>query len=320
MNLRTRISRLAAVAFLAGTAAVPGVTARADVLSGPDGGIGAFPLALLASIANPDAPPPGANDWHCRPSPAHPRPVVLVHGTFENGFDAWNAMAPALAASGYCVFAPNLGAAYPHALLKGTADIDASARGLAAFVDEVLGATHASRVDLVGHSQGGGVLPRQYLRFHGGADAADPARNKVNALVGINPSNHGTAAGNLLAPAAGLPVLDRILQPAVVQQSIGSALNDRLDAGGDTMPGVHYTVLTSAADEVVVPFSQSFLTAGPGATVDDIVLQDVCPVDLSDHLASPYDDLVIQLVENALDPEHPRSPECRIALPVLGTV
>ena len=48
----------------------------------------------------------------------------------------------------------------------------------------VLAATGAAKVDLVGHSQGG-MMPRYYLKFLGGAAL-------VNRLVALAPSNHGT--------------------------------------------------------------------------------------------------------------------------------
>jgi triacylglycerol esterase/lipase EstA (alpha/beta hydrolase family) len=48
----------------------------------------------------------------------------------------------------------------------------------------VLAQTGAQKVDIVGWSQGG-MLPRQYINFDGGA-------SKVNMLVGFSPSNFGT--------------------------------------------------------------------------------------------------------------------------------
>src|SRR5204863_8205581 len=63
-----------------------------------------FSQGMFAQGRHPDSPPPGANDWSCHPSAAHPRPVVLVHGWFANQTVNWQTISPVLANSGYCVF------------------------------------------------------------------------------------------------------------------------------------------------------------------------------------------------------------------------
>src|SRR5687767_1906594 len=80
------------------------VAAQAD--EGPNGPpVRDFVSGLAIALVSPTTTPQGSNDWTCRPTAEHPRPVVLVHGTFENALDDWGQGAPVLKAAGYCVFA-----------------------------------------------------------------------------------------------------------------------------------------------------------------------------------------------------------------------
>ncbi|MER7727191.1 alpha/beta fold hydrolase [Streptomyces sp. NPDC096323] len=272
--------------------------------------------AFLASTDHPDAPPPGANDWSCVPGPRHPRPVVLLHGTYENAYDNWSALSPRLAADGYCVFAGNFGAPRGD-VIKARAAVPESADEVARFVDRVLDRTGARQVDLVGHSQGGGILPRYYLKFAGGTEAGDPARNKVHHLIGIAPANHGSTVSGLATLAQRLRVLApaaRFGGQALADQTIGSAVNTRLDAGGDTLPGVRYTTLVTRRDRIVTPYERQYLSpALPADPVTNITVQDICPQDRTGHMGSPYDPVVLRLVRNALDPTTASRPDCALA-------
>jgi triacylglycerol lipase len=246
-------------------------------------------LLVLAAPAADAAGPPGANDFGCRPSAAHPAPVVLVHGTFESAADNWALVAPQIKAAGYCVFALDFGQ-------RGTGDIAASAGELARFVASVLAATGARKVSLVGHSQGG-MMPRWYLTFLGGAA-------KVDDLVGLAPSNHGTTnPGAFLAGAT--------LCPACDQQRAGSAFLQQLNAGDETPGDVSYTSIETRYDEVVTPYTSAFLA--PGSNTANILLQDACPADVVDHQFIPDDRVALRWTLQALgrpgpaDPAHPPS-------------
>ncbi|MGW9498366.1 esterase/lipase family protein [Streptomyces prasinus] len=249
------------------------------------------------------APSSGWNDYSCKPSAAHPRPVVLVHGTFGNSVDNWLGLAPYLTHRDYCVFSLDYGQLAGVPLFHGLGPIDRSAQQLDAFVDKVLAATGAAKADLVGHSQGG-MMPRHYLKFLGGAA-------EVNALVGIAPSNHGTTlAGltNLLPYFPGVGHLLNEATPALAQQVAGSDFLDRLNAGGDTVPGVRYTVIATRYDQVVTPYRSQYLN---GPNVRNVLLQDLCPVDLSEHLTIALTDrIVFHEVANALDPSRARPTSC----------
>lgn len=252
------------------------------------------------------APSTGWNDYSCRPSAAHPRPVILVHGTLGNSVDNWLSLAPYLEDRGYCVFSLDYGQLDGVPVFYGLGPIDKSAEQLSAFVDKVLAATGAAKADLVGHSQGG-MMPRYYLKFLGGAA-------KVNALVGLAPDNHGaTLSGltNLLPYFPGAEDLIKATTPGLADQIPGSAFLAKLNAGGDTVSGVHYTVIATKYDEVATPWQSQYLS---GSDVDNVLLQDLCPLDLSEHVAiGLFDRIAFHEVANALDPAHATATTCASA-------
>ena len=274
-----------------------------------------FIAGSTATALAPDIPPPGANSGSCQLTAAHPYPVILVHGTFENMDDNWQAAAPLLANHGYCVYAFNYGGASPASPVQGTGEIAASAAQLATFVNTVLAATGASKADLVGHSQGG-MMPRYYLNFLGGA-------GKVNDLVALAPSNFGTTLdgftelASLLGESSAINGALSSVCEACVEQEQGSAFLARLNAT-PTVPGVHYTVIESVDDEVVTPYTNAFLPAAPNVT--DITVQHQCVLDGSDHLEIAADPVALADMLNALDPANPVHVPCLVVRPLTGPV
>jgi triacylglycerol esterase/lipase EstA (alpha/beta hydrolase family) len=290
----------ATVLLLAGTAASAAVTYPVPY---------SFAAGVAAETLRPGSSPPGSNDWSCHPSAAHPYPVVLVHGTFGDMTDSWQALSPLLANAGYCVFALNYGGPAGNPI-QATGDIPTSAAQLASFVSRVLAATGAPQVDIVGHSQGG-MMPRWYLKFLGGATL-------VHTLVGLAPSNHGTTVDGLATLTASSPGFGSVLDAlcvACTQQLAGSSFLATLNAGGDTVPGPTYTVIETKYDEVVTPYTSAFLT---GPAVTNIVVQQQCATDFADHLAIIYDRVALADVLHALDPSDTAPIPCALVLPGVG--
>ena len=275
-----------------------------------------FSTGFLAGFGSPTTAPAGSNDWSCRPTAAHPYPVVLVHGTFENMNDNWGAASPLLANAGYCVFAFNYGGASATSDIQGTGTIESGAAQLASFVNQVLAATGTAKVDIVGHSQGG-MMPRYYIKYLGGAATVDK-------LVALAPSNNGTTLDGITELGTQLGILDPVNSfltgsgacPACVEQEQGSAFLTALNSGGETVPSVQYTVIETTGDEVVTPYTNAFLPAAPNVT--DITLQNQCLLDASDHLEIAYDPIALTDMLNALDPAAPLPVPCEVVLPVTG--
>ena len=273
---------------------------------------------LSQLLDDPTASPPGANDFACEPTDEHPRPVVLVHGlVMTRAF--WQTLSPLLANNGYCVFALTFGSPVGVPELGGIRSIEDSSHDLAAFVDEVLAATGADEVDLVGHSEGT-VMPQYYLKRLGGAE-------EVRNYVAITPLYDGSTGWGIDEVIDGLTSL-----PFGIGQAIedffeaacgacrdalhGSQFNAELYADGVVaVPGVEYTTILTRHDEIVTPWTSGLLDA-PNAR--NVVLQDGCEEDLSEHLSAAFTPRAMDVVLNALDPGNAVPPICVPTLPAYG--
>ena len=262
MTLRARALLALFTAVLAALVSVPGGTAAA--VEYPTWG----------------TPPLGANDWTCRPTAERPYPAVIVHGTFGDSRSLLDNLSLALKQDGYCVYSLDYGN-------RGTGPIEESAQQLDVFVDEVLAATGAAKVQIVGHSQGG-MMPRYWIKNLGG----EPL---VEDLVGLVPSNHGTTVTQGRSQGEWCVSCD--------QQAAGSPFLTALNTPDETPGAVDYTQVTTRYDEVVVPYSSAFLTEDAQST--NITLQDRCPADTAEHLTIVMDPQAIAWVLHAFDREGP---------------
>ena len=270
--------------------------------------------------SDPNSPPAGSNDWSCKPSERHPRPVVLVHGLMANRTVNFPTVSPFLANHGFCVYALtygtkpgiDLGFYQPGGLVR----MEASALKLKRFVNRVRRSTGTRRVDIVGHSEGS-LMPNWYVKFMGG-------RRAVANYIGVTPLWDGT---NLLG-AADLAALGKqfggdefvysALEPfcSSCRQFVrGSEFLEAINRGGAAAPGVDYTMIMTRNDELVAPY-----TSGVMDGADNVVVQDVCPLDQSEHLSVIFDPITTYTILNALDPAHPHDVPCTLVLPGLGAV
>ncbi|MEV6769067.1 alpha/beta fold hydrolase [Nocardia sp. NPDC051030] len=282
-------------------AASPGYTpAAVPLVSGPPQSDHLAAAKYLKD--HPNAAPQGTNDFGCKPSAAHPRPIVLAHGTDSSAYSDYSAIGPKLVQAGFCVFAPNYGGK-AGGKTYGTEDVWASSAQIGGFVDQVLAATGATQVDMVGFSQGASVT-RYYINKLGGA-------SKVGQWVGIASPSYGGIMYGLVTVAQAAPIVFKLAElassTAAIQQAAGSPFITELNSGGDTVPGVRYTTIGSKVDEMIQP-NDNIALRGAGAT--NLVLQNLCADDLTGHFHMVYDPFVQQVVVNLLDPDHAVAPTC----------
>jgi triacylglycerol esterase/lipase EstA (alpha/beta hydrolase family) len=182
---------------------------------------------------------------------------------------------------------------YPYCMVhtpeRGMNDIQVSSEHVVHAIRE-LHRRSGRKVDIIGHSQGG-TNPRWALRWW------PDTRAMVDDYIGIAPSAHG---GKSVDRMCG----DGDCAPAIWQQTYLSDFVRAMNSGGETFPGIDYTVAWTAHDE--------FLTPPESTTIDgavNIKLQDICPANTSEHVAiGAYDPVTFAIAMDALDHDGPADP------------
>lgn len=287
-----------------------------------------FAEGILAASQDLYGSPAGANVPNCVPSAQHPRPVILLHGFAGNMADNMNGLSPFLANEGYCVYALTYGAT-PGSIFGGTNDIRRSSLDeFGPFVDKVLAETGAKQVDIVGHSEGS-MMPRWWMRF--GPSAYADGTPKVATMIGVGPATYGADLGGQAAELRTIPlfagIIDTLVQNgcgACEQVLAGSSFVNELNSPepqpgenftGVAQPGVRYMMLATQWDNFLVPYQFGFIDH---PAVQNLTVQDVCPIDEADHLSIVFDPVALDVIANFLDPAHQRTPRCVATQPVFA--
>ena len=273
----------------------------------------AFVVGAGSGVAAAEPPSSGWNDWSCRPSAAHPEPVVMLHGLTGDGSN-WDYIGPALAGAGYCTFSLTYGQNGNCSFGAGTAPVAESAEEVAAFMDKVRAATGAAKVDLIGHSEGG-FISLYIPKVLGRADA-------IGKVVAIGTHQGGRSPQfetiDLLGARPALTALSGFFGcPAATDVLPGSPTWNRLADGPIAQPGVEYTVINTRFDVFVALFTDLRdppMAREPG--VHHIWVQDVCPLDPVGHISLITDPSVLSMVRNALDPANAGPVACGVGAPV----
>jgi triacylglycerol lipase len=205
-----------------------------------------FLSGIAPELANPGGTLPGANDPTCRPSAAHPNPVVLVHGTAGGAQTNWGAFVPLLRSEGYCPWTLTYGAyenlPWPISAIGAMGPMDVGAQQVSTLVNEALAVTGATKVDIVAHSLGT-LVGNYYVKRLGGAA-------KVHTFVALAApwvGNNIIGIGDIRYFAGKLGLADAFDKLAGTgcqscgQVAPGSPFITALDADGIYSPDVTYT-------------------------------------------------------------------------------
>lgn len=276
-------------------------------------------LALAATTALPLSPAAagpggGVNKAACRPSTAHPNPVVFLHGTWATHYEDINLLQSDVASKGYCTYSETYGAYRGFPFVGGLKPSAESAAQIKGFILEVLAKTGAQQVDLVGHSEG--AFQALYVTKTQGIAA------KIGKVIALAPPTHGldlagfyTMGGPLGQPSRDLinTALRTVGCSACPELMADGSAVATLNQGPIAQPGVAYTIITSRSDEMVTPTAASFVWE---AGVTNRYLQDFCPENRTGHIAEAYDPGIWDMIENALDPAHTVAVSCTPGVPL----
>lgn len=270
-----------------------------------------LPITALAATASaiPTARDLSHNDFSCK-SPRNP--VVLLHGLGATFYEDINFLETFLKTKGFCTFSITYGDYDGFPLVGGLKPIAESSQQIAAFVKQVQQKTGASKIDLVGHSEG--AFQSLYTPKFGGIASI------IDNIVAIAPPTHGTNFAGLykLAQTLGInngvdAILNKVGCKACTELVTGGAAIQKLNDGSPIVQqGTTVTVIASRFDELVTPTMTSFIDE---AGVNNIYVQDYCPFDPVGHIGEAYDLNVWNLVLNSLEKQVGRKFICLLGSP-----
>jgi triacylglycerol lipase len=242
-------------------------------------------LVLAAAACTPTGDPPLsvperllADALHCPGAFTHRghQPVLLVHGTFATPEEnwSWNYL-NALPAAGYDVCTVRL----PD---RATGDIQVASEYVVYAVRRIFDRS-GSKVDVLGHSQGG-LEPRWAVRWW------PSLRTKVDDLVTLGAPHHGTTVADLATQQAGAP-------PAAWQMRTTARFIAALNTEDETPGPISYTSIYTLTDELVQPVVPTATAALAGGR--NLLVQDLCPGHVVDHVGLAYDATAHDMVIDA---------------------
>ncbi|KAI0378630.1 alpha/beta-hydrolase [Hypomontagnella monticulosa] len=250
------------------------------------------------------------NNFNCKSAR---NPVVMLHGLSANREVDLNMLQWELNRRGYCTFSQTYGAWDLVPWIGGLRPMADSAKDIANFVREVKEKTGASKVDIVGHSEGGVQAIYVPMTQAGISDI-------VEHVVALGPAIHGAKyygftdlwyiGGDFTRNIAKV-VQNMLGCPACDDMMTGGAVyNDFKNAGKIVQPGNKVTIIMSRSDTLVSPEVSSI--DGQGAT--NVFVQDTCPDDKVGHAGLMWDKSVWRLIVNALEENHDPVFECEQGL------
>lgn len=230
--------------------------------------------------------PASSLDCHGSLADSPNTPVLFIHGTGSNTKSDWSwNWNRAFDQRGWSYCTVEL----PE---RATADIQISAE----YVVSALRSMHAEagrKTSIVGHSQGG-MIGRWAFEFW------PDTRALVDDYVGLASSNHGSTK------IADVNCGTDVCNAASWQQRAGSNFLGALNDGGETYPEIDYTEVATVHDEIVTPYTSTYLTQGPNVT--NVAVQDICPLDPTEHFAMSADNAAWVLGLDALQNPGPADP------------
>ncbi|KAK4048800.1 hypothetical protein OIV83_004566 [Microbotryomycetes sp. JL201] len=219
--------------------------------------------------------------------------LLLVHGTGSTGAESW--------ASGPYVL-PKLGPTYDYCYIdlpqRSLVDAQISAEYVARAVKILAPQSATGKVNIIGHSQGGGLNPQWAITFW------PSIRSLIKNYFALAPDFRGTTQGLLLCNPLNAG-LNATCNPSVWQQTFGSkylAAQNSPVAGSGATALVPTTSIFTLTDEIVQPQlpragASSYLAGAYVHAVQDL---DFCGVHAADHFSMVVDSAAFGLIKATL--------------------